>query len=57
MTRKKRKTAALTKADTRSVPVLRSLADFMENSPLADVLAEGDLDFGRARDPGRDLYL
>jgi prevent-host-death family protein len=32
-----------------------NLAEFMRESPLADVLAEGELDLERPRDFGRDV--
>jgi antitoxin Phd len=33
----------------------RSLVQFMRESPLADALAEGELDLSRAEESGRDI--
>jgi antitoxin Phd len=33
----------------------RSLVDFLRESPLADALADGELDLSRAADSGRDI--
>ena len=34
-----------------------SLVEFLRRSPLAEVLAEGELDLERSREPGRDVTL
>lgn len=35
----------------------RGLVKFLRDSPLAEALADGELDLGRSREPARDLDL
>ena len=35
----------------------QSFVEFMRNSPLAEAMREGELDFSRSKDPGREIDL
>ena len=58
VTRDRREAAAVASAkDRERLGAPADLVDFVRRSPLAEVLAEGELDLDRLRHSGRDVAL